>query len=76
MISTKRATLPNRDVFCISPYNGGWAVEHNGEYHDASTSQEEVRAAAHRRARASQDAGRPCQVTVSGETGFFGPNIR
>jgi hypothetical protein len=71
MIAAKKATLQDRDVFAIAPYQGGWAVEHNGEYLDASTSQDEVRASAHRRARACHDTGRLCQVVVSGESGFF-----
>jgi len=71
MISAKKAAFQDRDIFTIAPHEGGWAVVHNGEFHDASADKDEVRAAAHRRARASHDAGRPCQVTVQGESGFF-----
>jgi hypothetical protein len=60
-----------RLIYTVAPYQGGWAVEHDGAYTDASTSKEEVKAAANKRARASQDAGHPCQVRVSGEGGFF-----
>ncbi len=60
-----------RLVFTVAPYQGGWAVEHDGAYSDASSSKEEVKAAANKRARASQDSGHPCQVRVSGEGGFF-----
>ena len=71
MIAAKKATLHDREIFTIAPYLGGWAVEHDGQFHDASPNKDEVRAAAHKRARAAQDAGRPCQVVVSGESGFF-----
>jgi hypothetical protein len=63
-----------RLVFTVAPYKGGWAVEHEGVYLDASASKEEVKAAANKRARASQDSGKPCQVRVSGEGGFFVTN--
>ena len=65
------AKTPPRETFIIRRHLGGWAVEYNGDLLDPSPTQEEARAAANRRARALQDAGRPCQVRVSGEAGFF-----
>jgi hypothetical protein len=62
-----------REVYTVTRHMDGWAVEHNGAYSDASHSKDEARAAAHKHARAAHDAGRPCQVTVSDETGFFLP---
>ena len=76
MISSKKAALQDREVFTVAPYKDGWAVEHNGEFTAAATSKEEARAAAHRAARASHDAGKPCQVTVRGESGYFGAGVR
>jgi hypothetical protein len=70
MIASRAPTL-DRDIFTIARHGDGWAVEHNGEFLDASRNKDEVRAAAHKRARASHDAGRPSQVTVSDEPGFF-----
>jgi hypothetical protein len=69
-----RAAFQDREIFTVTRHLDGWAVEHNGDFSDASTSKEEVRAAAHKHARAAHDAGRPCQVTVSDETGFFHPS--
>jgi hypothetical protein len=60
-----------REIFTVTRHLDGWAVEHNGTYSDASLSKDEVSAAAHKHARASHDAGRAAQVTVSDETGFF-----
>jgi hypothetical protein len=68
-----RAAFQDRDIFTVTRHLGGWAVEHNGDVLDATSTKEEARAAAHKRARAAHDAGRACQVTVSDETGFFHP---
>jgi hypothetical protein len=46
-------------------------VQHSGAISDACRTKEEAKAAANKLARASQDAGRPCQVRVSGEDGYF-----
>ncbi len=62
---------PDRATFTVAPHQGGWAVEHDGEYSDPCSSKEEAKAMANKRARASQDAGKPCRVRVSGELGFF-----
>lgn len=60
-----------RAIFTVARHDDMWAVEHEGEYFDHSIDKEEAKAAANRRARAAQDAGRPCQVRVTGEHGFF-----
>jgi hypothetical protein len=62
-----------RAIFTVAKHEGGWAVEHAGEFFDHTIDKEEAKAAANKRARAAQDAGRPCQVRVSGEHGFFAP---
>lgn len=62
---------PERSIFTVARHEGRWAVEHNGEYSDHSINKEEAKAAANKRARAAQDAGKPCLVRVSGEHGFF-----
>lgn len=60
-----------RAVLTVVRHEGGWAVELDGELFGHSREREVARAAANRRAREIQDAGRPCQVRVSGETGFY-----
>jgi hypothetical protein len=60
-----------RAVLTVIRHEGGWAVELDGEHFGRSGDRDESKAAAHRRARELQDAGRPCQVRVSGETGYF-----
>ena len=70
-MSSGKTASEDRDVYTVTPHDGGWAVEHNGEFSDHSPTKDEARAAAHKRARAAHDAGRPVQVTISEETGFF-----
>ncbi len=65
-----RDTL-DRIVFTVVRHDGQWAVEQGGAYSDHSPDKDEAKAAANKRARAAQDEGRPCQVRVSGEHGFF-----
>lgn len=62
---------PARTVITVARQNGGWAVEMDGAFSETTRSLEEARASAHKAARASQDAGRPCQVRVQGDTGFL-----
>jgi hypothetical protein len=62
---------PDRAIFTVVRHETGWAVEHDGEYSDASPDKEVAKAAANKRARAAQDAGKPCLVRVVGEHGFF-----
>jgi Uncharacterized protein conserved in bacteria (DUF2188) len=61
----------DRLTFTVARHDGRWAVEHGGEFSDHSSDKEVAKAAANKRARASQDAGRPCQVLVHGEHGFY-----
>ena len=70
-MTTAKSTAPSRDVYTVTPCAGGWAVEHNGVFSDHCASKDEARAAAHKHARAAHDAGRPSQVTVADESGFF-----
>jgi Uncharacterized protein conserved in bacteria (DUF2188) len=61
----------DRETLTVARHEGRWAVEHQGTYSDHTAEKEEAKAAANKRARALQDAGRACQVRVSGEHGFF-----
>ena len=60
-----------RLTFTVARHNGGWAVEHGGDYLDPTTDKDVAKAAAHKRARAAMDAGHACLVRVSGEHGFY-----
>ena len=60
-----------RCVFTVIRHDGRWAVEYAGEYFGHSVDKEIAKAAANKRARQAQEEGRPCQVRVSGETGFY-----
>lgn len=72
----QRSDGQTRAIFTITPHESGWAIEHDGEILDPCRTIEEARAAASRRARACQDVGRPCQINVKGERGFFAARIR
>lgn len=63
--------MTDRAVLTVQPHDGGWAVELEGEMFGHSSDKDIARAAANRRAREMHDQGRPCQVRVSGEHGFF-----
>jgi hypothetical protein len=63
---------PDRAILTVLPDDGGWAVEHEGERFDRSPDKEVAKASAHKRARQMQDAGRPCQVRIHGEYGYYG----
>ncbi|MFZ5720326.1 MAG: DUF2188 domain-containing protein [Pseudomonadota bacterium] len=63
--------MPERAVLTVLPHDGGWAVELDGQVFGLSTDKDIARAAANRRAREMHDEGRPCQVRVSGEHGYF-----
>ncbi|MDG2523711.1 DUF2188 domain-containing protein [Caulobacter segnis] len=60
-----------RAVLTVARQDGQWAVELEGNYFGHSVNKEEAKAAANKHARQMQDEGRPCQVRVSGEHGFF-----
>ncbi|PHY12357.1 hypothetical protein CSW58_13200 [Caulobacter sp. B11] len=62
-----------REIFVVARHADGWAVSHDGEFTHISRNKDEVSASARRLARASHEAGRPAQVTVEGERGFFAP---
>lgn len=71
MLRDNMRTTTDRAVLTVLRHEGAWAVELDGELFGRSRDQEISKAAAHRRAREIQDAGRPCQVRVSGETGYY-----
>jgi hypothetical protein len=56
--------LPKADraVFTVVAHEGGWAVEHEGEYLDRSSRREDAVACASRRARAAFALGRLVQL--------------
>jgi len=64
--------IEDRAVLTVTRHDGKWAVEQDGEHFDHSFDKEIAKAAANKRARAMQDGGRPCQVRVQGENGYFG----
>ncbi|MDZ4373154.1 MAG: hypothetical protein U1C74_17255 [Phenylobacterium sp.] len=61
----------DRAVINIVRHDDGWAAELEGERFAYSVDKEVARAGAVRRARKLLDGGRPCQVRVQGEQGFF-----
>ncbi len=61
-----------RSVLTVVRQDGSWAVELNGELFGLSADKEIAKAAANKRARELQDSGHPCQVRVTGESGFSG----
>ena len=61
---------PDRSVLTVARHDGQWAVELDGEYFGHSINKEETKATASKRAREMFDAGKPCQVRVSGENFF------
>ena len=63
--------IMDRAVLTVARCEGGWAVELDGEVFGKTNDREIAKAAANRRALEIQASGRPCQVRVSGETGFF-----
>jgi hypothetical protein len=63
--------VPDRAVLTVGRHNGSWAVEFDGQLFGHSSDREVSKAAANKRARQIVDAGRACQVRVTGETGYF-----
>jgi hypothetical protein len=61
----------DRETLTVARHEGRWAVEHQGVFSDHTPDREEAKAAANKRARALLDAGRPCQVRVTGEHGYY-----
>jgi hypothetical protein len=64
--------ITNRTVLTVLRHEGGWSVEQDGEHFGQSADKEVSKAAAHRRAISLHEAGRACQVRVTGELGFWG----
>lgn len=58
-------------IFRIVQHDGAWSVEHNGHYSNHSSDKADVIAAASRLARAASGEGRPSQVRIEGESGYF-----
>ena len=65
------STGPERAIFTVGLHDGMWSVEHDGQFFDHSVDKEVAKAAANRRARQSHDGGRPSQVKIAGEGGYF-----
>jgi hypothetical protein len=63
--------VPDRAVLTVVRHDGLWAVELDGHFFGHSIDKEIAKAAASKKARQMQDGGRPCQVRISGEHGFF-----
>ena len=63
--------ITDRTVLTVLRHDGGWSVEESGEHFGQSADKEVAKAAANRRARTLLDAGRACQVRVTGEHGFW-----
>jgi hypothetical protein len=70
MLRGSMRMITNRAVLTVRRHEGAWEVEFDGEVFGQSRDREVARAAANRRARELQDAGRACQVRISGEIGF------
>lgn len=58
-------------VFKVVHWEGGWSVEHDGRHSDLSHDKAEAIASATKAARAALEGGRPVQVRIEGETGYF-----
>ena len=61
----------DRLILTVCRHGDSWAVEEGGQYFGHSADKDIAKASAHKRARQMQDEGRPCQVRVSGEHGFY-----
>ncbi|WP_454717953.1 hypothetical protein [Caulobacter segnis] len=71
VLSWPMRTITDRIVLTVAHREGFWSVEQEGDYFGQSSEKEVAKAAATRRARDLQDGGRPCQIRVSGEHGFW-----
>ncbi len=60
-----------RTILTVSRREGVWRVEQEGLEFGHSSDKEISKAAANRRAREMLDGGRPCEVRISGEHGFW-----
>ena len=64
-------TTTDRTILTVARHDNGWSVELDGVHFGQSIDKEVAKAAATRRARDLQDGGRPCQIRISGEHGFW-----
>jgi hypothetical protein len=64
--------VSDRAVLTVTRLENAWCVDHDGQQFGHSPDKEVAKAAANREARAIMDSGRPCQVRVLGEHGFWG----
>lgn len=71
VLSFRMRAIPERAVLTVTRNQGVWWVEHEGATFGHSPDKEIAKAAANRHAREMQDKGRPCQVRVHGEHGFY-----
>lgn len=58
-------------IFLVVQHDGAWWVEHEGRHSNRSHDKAVVIASATKLARAALGGGRPVQVRVEGETGYF-----
>jgi hypothetical protein len=63
--------MPAPQIFLVTRRDGAWSVEHDGRSSCRSPNKEEVVASATKLARAASLDGRPSQVRIEGETGYF-----
>ncbi len=58
-------------IFRVVQHDGAWSVEHQGRYSNRSSDKDVAVASATKLARAALTIGRPAQVRIEGETGYF-----
>jgi hypothetical protein len=58
-------------IFRVVQQDGGWSVEHEGQFSSRSPDKAVAVASATKLARAALTVGRPAQVRIEGETGYF-----
>jgi hypothetical protein len=58
-------------VFSVVRHDGAWWVEHDGRHSCRSPDKAVAIASAAKLARAALGVGRPAQVRIEGETGYF-----
>jgi hypothetical protein len=65
------SSLESPLIFRVVQHDGAWSVEHQGQYSSRSPHKAEAIASATKLARAALSIGRPAQVRIEGETGYF-----
>jgi hypothetical protein len=58
-------------IFRVVQHDGAWSVEHEGSFSNRSRDKAVAIASATKLARAAIVVGRPVQVRIEGETGYF-----